>query len=190
MTSFEFVFSLIVILLGLGLGQILTGLARVVKRKRVRLGWGTGLLAFWIICETIVFWRIIWRTRDVLPGTTAALYAGFIITGCYYFAAAVVLPDDIDERTRLDEYFMAEKGKAIGAVLAGIGISLILRPLVMGVESWSDLTWWDWVALAAIYTAGPIAMVTRRPGLAIGCLAVLAALDALEPIASVVSGSA
>ena len=40
MTSFEFVFSLLVILLGLGLGQMLTGLARVVKRKGLRLGWG------------------------------------------------------------------------------------------------------------------------------------------------------
>ena len=191
MTNFEFVFSLLIILLGLGLGQLLTGLARVVKRKGVKLGWGTGLLAAWIIGETIVFWRIIWRTRDVLPSTTAALYAGFLITGCYFFAAAVALPDEIDERTRLDDYFMAEKAKAIGAVLAGIGLSLVLRPLVMGAESWTDLTWWDWVALTVIFTAGPVAMLTKRKGLAVGCLAALAGIDAFEPIASVlVSGGA
>jgi hypothetical protein len=55
MTSFEFVFSLLVILLGLALGQLLTGLARVVKRPGLRLGWATGLLAFWVMGETVVF---------------------------------------------------------------------------------------------------------------------------------------
>ena len=48
MTNFEFVFSLLVILLGLGLAEVFGGLARVVKeRPRVQIGWATGLLATW-----------------------------------------------------------------------------------------------------------------------------------------------
>src|SRR5262245_31495677 len=97
MTSFEFIFSLVVILLGLGLGQVLTGLARVVRRPGLRLGWGTGLMATWVITETIIFWRIIWRARDGLPDTTPALYSGFIVTALYFFAAASVFPDELEK---------------------------------------------------------------------------------------------
>lgn len=185
MTSFEFVFSLLVILLGLGLGQVLSGLARVVKRPGLRLGWATALLATWTITETIIFWRIIWRTRDVLPDESAALFAGFVITGLYFFAAASVLPDEIDDSSNLDDYFMQAKAKAIGAVLAAIALSLVLRPLVMGTASWSTLTWFDYASLAIIYVAGPMAMLTRRRGVAIACLGILVVIDLLEPVASV-----
>jgi hypothetical protein len=175
LSNFEFVFSLLVILLGLGLGQVLTGLARVLKRPGLQLGWATGLLAAWTITETITFWRIVWRTRDVLPDTTAALFAGFIVTGLYFFAAASVFPDDIEVRDTLDDYFMAEKAKVIGAVLAAIALAFLLRPAVMGWTSWSVLTWVDWVSLAFIFTLGPTAMLTRRRKVAIACLAFLVA---------------
>src|SRR3954469_1822220 len=102
MTSFEFVFSLLVILLGLGLGQVLGGLASAVKRRpQLNIGWGTGLLAAWTVTRTVLFWRIIWRTRDTLPDTSAALLAGTLICGLYYFAAALVFPDEIEARTSL-----------------------------------------------------------------------------------------
>lgn len=186
MTSFEFVFSLLVILLGLGLGQLLSGLARVVKRPGLRLGWATGLLATWVMAETIIFWRIIWRTRDVLPDESAALFTGFLITGLYFFAAASVLPDEIDDSTSLDDYFMQAKAKAIGALLAAIALSLVLRPLVMGSASWSILNWFDYASLAIIYVAGTVAMLIKRRGVAIAALAVLVVIDLLEPVASVV----
>jgi hypothetical protein len=77
MSNFEFVFSLLVILLGLGLGEVFGGLARVVKaRPRVRSGLATGLLATWTITRTVLFWRVIWRTRDTLPDNSASLLAG------------------------------------------------------------------------------------------------------------------
>lgn len=184
MTSFEFVFSLLVILLGLGLGQMLSGLARVVKRPGLRLGWATGLLATWTIAEMIIFWRIIWRTRDVLPDTTAALFAGFVITGLYFFAAASVLPDELDDSSSLDDYFMQAKAKVIGAVLAAIALSLVLRPLVMGTASWSILTWFDYLALAIIYVAGPVIMLTKRRAVAVACLSLLVLIDLLDPLVS------
>ena len=186
MTAFEFVFSLLVILLGLGLGQILTGLARVLKRPGLRLGWATGLLAAWVIGETITFWRIVWRTRDVLPDTSAALFAGFIVTGLYFFAAASVFPDELEGRTTLDDYFMAETAKVIGAVLAALALAFLLRPTVMGWTSWSVLTWLDWLSLAMIFTLGPMAMLAKRRKVAMVCLAVLVApIDLLLLVAEV-----
>jgi hypothetical protein len=159
MTSFEFVFSLLVILLGLGLAQVLGGLASTVKRRpALAVGWGTGLLATWVMAETVIFWQIIWRARDALPGTSTSLLAGFIVTGLYFFAGAMVFPDDLDRRTELDDHFMQMKAKVVGAVLAAIGLSFLFRQLVLGQTSWTLLTWFDWSSLAIIYVLGPVVM--------------------------------
>ena len=163
MTSFEFVFSLLVILLGLGLAEVLGGLARAVKRRPpLNVGWGSGLLAAWVMGETVIFWQIIWRARDALPGTSTSLFAGFIVTGLYYFAGAMVFPDDLDCRSGLDDYFMQMKAKVIAAVLAAIALSFLFRQFVLGEASWTLLTWFDWSSLAVIYALGPVVMLTGR----------------------------
>lgn len=189
MTSFEFVFSLVVIVLGLGLGQVFGGLASAVKgRPELKIGWGTGLLAVWVTTETVIFWEILWRLRSDLPFGGAALFAGLGVAALYYFAGALVFPDDLEGRTSLDDYFMRQKAKVIGAILAAIVLAFLLRPLVIGWQSWRFLTWFDWVSLAIIYVVGPAAMLTRRHEVAVACLAVLVVLDLLEPFASIFVG--
>jgi hypothetical protein len=184
MSSFEFVFSLLVILLGLGLAQVLGGLASAVKRRpALSVGWGSGLLAAWVMAETVIFWQIIWRARDALPGTSTSLFAGFVVTALYFFAGAMVFPDDLDLREDLDDHFMQMKAKVVGAVLAAIALSFLFRQLVLGKASWSLLTWFDWSSLAVIYALGPILMLTNRRRLAISCLTMLVVLDVLEPVA-------
>src|SRR5215210_2741357 len=87
MTSFEFVFSLLVIVLGLGLGHVLTGFASAVKRRpELTIGWGTALLAVWVTTETVIFWEILWRMRDDLPFGSPSLFAGLAVAALYYFA--------------------------------------------------------------------------------------------------------
>jgi len=187
MTNFEFVFSLLVILLGLALAEVLGGLARTVKRRpRIRIGWGTCLLATWVMTETVIFWEIIWRTRNVIPNDSPALFGGFAITALYYFAAAVVWPDDIERLAPPDEYFMAEKGKAIGAILAAVALSFVLRAAAMGLASWQAIPWYAWGSLAVIYVAGPLAALTKRRDVAIACLALLVLVDLLDPIETII----
>ena len=183
MTSFEFVFSLLVIVLGLGLSHLFGGLAAAVKRRPgLKIGWGTGLLATWVTTETVIFWEVLWRTRNDLPFGSPALFVGLGITALYYFAAALVFPDDLAERTTLDDHFMAEKGKAIAAILVAFALAVVLRPLVLGSASWSFFSLGDWASLAIIYVVGPAAILTRRRQVAIGCLAVLVVVDLLEPL--------
>jgi hypothetical protein len=189
MTSFEFVFSLLVILLGLGLGQVLTGLASAVKRRpELSIGWGTGLLAIWVTTETVIFWEILWRMRNDLPFGSPSLFGGLAVAALYYFAGALVFPDDLGGRKSLDDYFMREKAKVIGAILLAVVLAFLLRPLVIGWESWSFLNWFDWMSLAIIYVAGPLAMLTRRRPVAVGCLAVLVVVDLLEPFGPTIAG--
>lgn len=184
MNNFDFAFSLFVILLGLGLTTVFSGLARAMKaRPKVRIGWATGLLATWTVTRTALFWRFIWRTRDTFPDSSAALLAGVLICGLMYFAAALVFPDEPKGRTSLDDYFMQEKAKAIGALLAGTALAYALRPMLLGWASWSYMKSLDWLGLVIIFGAGPVAMLTRRRRLAIGSLAVLVAGNAIGPVA-------
>ena len=176
MTNFDFAFSLFVILLGLGLAEVFGGLARTLKaRPRVRIGWATGLLATWTVTRTALFWRFIWRTRNMFPDSSAALLAGVLICGLFYFAGALVFPDALEGRTGLDDYFMQEKAKAIGALLAAEAVAYALRPVLLGWASWNYMTWLDWSGLVIIFGAGLVAMLTKRRGLAIASLAVLVA---------------
>jgi hypothetical protein len=187
MTAFEFVFSLLVIVLALGLTEVLRGLVRVMKlRPAPRIGWATALLATWVMTETVIFWEIIWQTRDALPSNSAALVPGFAITALYYFAGALVFPDKLDGRTSLDDYFMREKAKAIGAILTAVALAFAWRAAAMGWAAWSVVHWYAWASLAIIYIAGPIAILTRRREVAIAALAVLVVVDLLDPIESVI----
>jgi hypothetical protein len=186
MSNFEFVFSLLAILLGLALAEVLGGLARVVKRKpRLRIGWGMGLLTAWAIFEIVLFWRVAWRSRDNLPDTSPALLAGFAITALYYFAGALLWPEGLERRDSLDEYFMEQKGKVIGALLAANTLAYGLRPLIMGKASWAYMAWFDYASLTVLTLAAVVAIVARRRSVAIGCLAVLVAIDALDPVEAI-----
>jgi hypothetical protein len=186
-SNFEFVFSLLVIVLGLGLSQLFGGVASAVKRRpRLELGWGTGLLATWVTTETVIFWEIVWRTRDTLPDSSQSLFGGLLVTALYYFAAALVFPDDLDERQSLDDYFMAEKGRVIAAVLAAVLLAFVMRAGVMGMKGWTLIPWYAWTSLAIIYVVGPIAALTKSRKLAIGCLALLVVVDLLDPVESII----
>ena len=174
MRNFDFAFSLFAILLGLGLAEVFSGLARAPKaRPKVRIGWATGLLATLTIARMALVWRLIWRTRDTFPDSSTALLAGVLICGLFYFAGALVFPDALEGRTGLDDYFMQEKAKTIGALLAANALAYALRPLILGWASWSYMKWLDWLGLAIIFGAGPVAMLTKRRWVAIGSLAVL-----------------
>lgn len=183
MSNFEFVFSLLAILLGLALGEVLGGVARVIKRRpRLAIGWATGLLAAWTCEEIVLFWRVVWRARATIDDSPATLFAGFAITALYYFAGALVFPDAMDERVSLDSYFMEEKAKAIGALLAAYAAAFLLRPALMGKASWSFMGWVDWVVLAVLFAAGAAALLTKRLKIATALLALLVLLDLSDPI--------
>jgi hypothetical protein len=185
-TNFEFVFSLLAILLGLALAEILGGLARVVKRRpMLRLGWATGLLAAWAILEIVLFWRVAWRARDYLPDTSPALLVGFAITALYYFAGALLLPDDLEQRATLDDYFMQEKAKVVGALLAAAVIAYGARPWAMGAASWSYMTWFDVTALSCLFVSAVVAILTKQRRVAITALGILVLIDALDPIQTI-----
>jgi hypothetical protein len=182
-SNFEFVFSLLSILLGLALAAVLGGAARVMKvRPRIRIGWGTGLLATWVTTEIVIFWQVIWQLRDALPARAQPLFAGFVITALYYFAAASVFPDDLPGRTDLDDFFMQEKAKVIGALIAALALSLLLWLAYLGSKVSDVVQWFDVIGMGLIFVAGPVALLARRRRVAVAALAILVVNDLLDPI--------
>lgn len=184
MTSFEFVFSLFSILLGLALAQVLRGFADVVEAgSRIRIGWPTFLLALVVMADITLFWRVVWRAREHMPDTSTALFVTLVISGLYYFAAVLVFPRKIAGRDELDTYFLAQKGKVLGCLLAANVIAHAGRYALMGQESFAILSWSTSIevgAFAALCLAG-ILVGGRKVSIAI--VALLLVINLIDPIA-------
>ena len=118
MNAFEFVFSLFGLLLGLSLVEVLAGLVRTLKsRKVVRVGWLTPLLGVLMMLHLTTFWDDAWRLRDQIPVNNVVLYIGLIIAGLYYYAASFVFPDRPDEWPDLDAHYHANKKFVLGGII-------------------------------------------------------------------------
>lgn len=119
MTNFEMVFSLVGLVLGLSLVEVLSGLARTIHaRSEVHIGWLTPLLGIWVIGDVSTFWGIAWEVRNILGSVWASLGLGVAITSVYYVAASMVFPRDPGAYPDLDAHFWEYKRTVVGLVLA------------------------------------------------------------------------
>ena len=118
MTIFEMVFNLIGLVLGLALVAVLSGLAATVKARPGRaISWLTPLLGAWVVLDVSAFWGIAWEVRELLTSLWPSLLIGIILASVYYFAAALVFPDDLKTHPDLDAHYWAIKRQVIGLVL-------------------------------------------------------------------------
>jgi hypothetical protein len=126
MNQFEYVFSLIGLLLGLSLVEVLSGLVKARKaRPAIRVGWLTPLLGIAVILHVTSFWGVTWSLRELLPPTIwQTLGAGVFLSGAYYLAASSVFPANPEAHEDLDSYYWQHKRMVLGIVLC---ISIIVQ---------------------------------------------------------------
>jgi hypothetical protein len=188
MTNFEFAFSLFGVLLGLSLAEIAGGFAKALKRHgRHKLGLLTPLLAIFLAYDIATFWVTAWRARDVLPIHIAALVGGLAITGLYYFAAALVWPDDgTPDWDDLDAWMLAHKRQVMLSVVTcnvvAVGCVALLVP---GSFHYDPVQ----AALVGTYFAAMLVVAfapARR--VVLSALSVLVALYALDLAVNVTGG--
>ena len=183
MTSFEFVFSLFSILLGLALAQILRGFADVVEAgKRIRVGWPTFLMALVVMSDLTLFWRVVWQARGDMPDTSTALFVTLVISSLYYFAAVLVFPRKIAGRSELDTHFLAQKGRVLGCLLAANLIAYAARYALMGRESFAVLSWVASLEVAAFVALCLTGIFVRSRNVSIGIVASLLVINLLDPV--------
>lgn len=133
MSGFEFIFSLVGLLLGLALAEGLGGLSRAMKAShRVRIGWPTALLGIFVSCDVVSFWMYGWALRDKLPISWPVMFGGFLLTAVYYICASLIFPDDDAGFDDLDGHFARNHRKVLAGVMACnaalIGVTLSQFP--------------------------------------------------------------
>ncbi len=113
MTEFEFIFIPYSLILGLSMIALLSGLGRTIK-MRLRLEEGqtshpigilTPLLGLFVMLDLLSFWYAGWVVKDLLSVSTITLLCVTAFAACYYLASYIVFPDQITEKTNLDQHY-------------------------------------------------------------------------------------
>lgn len=133
MDRFEFVFSLIGLLLGLSLVEVLHGLVKARKaRLNTRIGWLTPMLGVFVMLHVTSFWGITWSLRELLPSSIwPTLGVGVLLSGAYYLSASAVFPTDPDQVEDLDGHYWQHK-REVFAIILGISLAVQVIALVLG----------------------------------------------------------
>src|SRR5690348_17917551 len=105
METFNFVFTLFGLLLGLALAEVIGGFgAALQERHKLRIGWLTPLLGVLVACDLTSFWSWAWDARAVVSAQYLVLLCALLITAIYYLAARLVFPHDREEWPDFDRY--------------------------------------------------------------------------------------
>lgn len=119
MTIFDHSFSLIALILGLALVEVLSSFMRAVRnRHETPIGVLTPMLAVFVIGDVTTYWGILWEVRLLLPSIWPTLGLGVLLSSIYYSAASFVFPDREEDWKNLDDYFMRTRRVVFGLILA------------------------------------------------------------------------
>jgi hypothetical protein len=170
MSPFEFVFSLVGLLLGLSLAEVLGGLAKAIKARRhaartaappLSLGHLVPMLALFLMLDIAGFWTYAWTVRDEIPPTYVTLVFGLMVIGLYYLAASWVFPEDLADRQELDSHYFEQKPLIYAVVFLCNLLAYAGRILLSGMEAFTHWTWASWVLVAAYFLLLLLAIFVR-----------------------------
>jgi hypothetical protein len=116
-SAFEFFFSFFGLILGLSVVEVMTGVARVLKRrKRIQVGYVTPLMAALLLLDLASFWSNTWGMMQDIQISLGLLVVGVMVAGVYFLAASLVFPEDMDEWPSLDAFYDSHKRWVVGGV--------------------------------------------------------------------------
>lgn len=193
MAEFEFAFSLFGLLLGFTLVEVLSGLARSIKRVRtrhraeadsIRIGWLTPILALFVLLDVSSYWENVWSVRHSVTVGFDFLFGGLLITGTYYFAASMVFPDDLKNWPDLDEWFWSHRRQALAPLFVA---NAAWMAYIVSMRTPQDAVGPAMLLQAAYFVPLAIAIVAKRPVMVGGALVFLNAAYLYFAIASAVS---
>jgi hypothetical protein len=170
MSAFEFVFSLVGLLLGLSLAEVLGGLAKAIKASRhaarkgaqpLLLGKLVPMLALFLMLDIAGFWTYAWTVRDAIPPTYVTLVFGLIVIGLYYLAASWVFPEDLADRRELDSHYFEQKREIFTVVLLCNLLAYAGRLLLVGIDTFTHWTWSSWLLMSIYFLLLLLAIFVR-----------------------------
>lgn len=136
MNLFEFLMILLSLIVGLGLGEILSGLARYLKRSGAqRIAWmhSTATLAVFIgLLQT--FWES-WGLRSVEVWSFPAMLLMLGSPICLYLMAYIIFPE-YTEDVGLDEHYLERAHLLWPLAALTVTIGTLFRPIAFGDPLW------------------------------------------------------
>lgn len=134
MTIFEHSFTLIGLVLGLALAEVLSGLVRTVRSRDVKtLGLLTPMLGVFVAIDLPASWGVAWMMRTTMPDSIwPVLGFGSLLSGMYYLAAVLVFPDSQEKWPDLDAYYMKHRHIVLGLMFLCFVITIALWSAIKG----------------------------------------------------------
>ncbi len=181
MAPFSIFFSLYGLLLGLSVAVVVSGFARLLKRRpRIWPGWLVPLLGIFIMLDITSFWNGAWRAREWMVPEYGHLFLGMVVISVYYLAASMVFPEKGDTAVEFDAHYFENHR----AILLAVGFCNL------AVFGWQDYlairelppAWW--ISVPIYYALLLVAAFTRNRTLSIACLAGLIGFYLIHAAAS------
>ncbi len=136
MNLFEFLMILLSLIVGLGVAEILSGIARFLKKNRSHeIPWTHGAATMAVFVALLqTFWES-WGLRTIEMWSFPAMLLMLGSPVCLYLMAYILFPEQ-DERTSLDDYYF-ERAPLIWP-LAGLTVIVgtLFRPVAFGDPLW------------------------------------------------------
>jgi hypothetical protein len=132
MDLFEFLMVLVSIIIGLGITEVLTGLARALRsQESVRHYWVHSVLVLTIFVAQVQLWWESWSLREAPEWSFLALFLMLMGPVCLFLMAHLLFPERLEE-VDLREYYYGGMRPIwwLGAVAVVVATSF--RPLTFG----------------------------------------------------------
>lgn len=160
MDRFAFFFAFYGLMLGLGVAELLSGFAGIVRAHALKkLEPQTSLVAlltFILICAT---WVDAWNMDRSVTLNFGDLWAPILVATFYYLAAAVIFPRDPRQFSHLRAYFAARRKFVIGMLFAAEIVDLYVnRAFLIHRYHYNPGAFWGWnvpynIAIKGVFLA-------------------------------------
>lgn len=176
MSAFEFFFSFYGLVLGFSAAELVGGFASLVQRRRmVRFGYLTILLAVFVAIDIATFWNQAWVILRFAPFSLALLILGLVVAGTFYVSASLVFPKDPAEGAHLDDHFWRNRGIVLLCVLAAnLAMAAVALALTLGTGEYGAVFRPGlWVGLAVFTSMTLVAALAKPKGVVTAALVIL-----------------
>ncbi len=146
MDRFSFFFAFYGLILGLGIAELLSGFAGMVRAHALKkLEAQTGLVALLTFVLIVATWVDTYTMDRSITLNFGDLWAPILVATFYYLAAAVIFPRDPRQFSHLRAYFAARRRFVIGMLFAAELTDLFVNRAFLIYRYYHDPAYfWGW----------------------------------------------
>ena len=144
---FSFFFAFYGLILGLGVAELLSGFAGMVRAHALKkLETQTALVALLTFILIVATWVDTWSMDRTITLNFGDLWAPILLATFYYLAAAVIFPRDPGQYAHLRAYFSARRKFVIGMLFAAELVDLYAnRAWFIDAYLHQPAVFWGWL---------------------------------------------